>query len=157
MCHAASRHKRGSRSKLLSSLRQLADESDRGVLFTVDHFRHDKPQPPPITPGDVKRSPLGIKWSAAVLRRAAPDMGLLPAFLVSAKNVGTKKLNSRTLTYCRRLMGQGYPLLPVGAATPGEVKDLRREASALKEVVADLTLENRLLKKSMSGDGEDEA
>ena len=43
------------------------------------------------------------------------------------------------------------------AATPGEVKDLRREASAFKEVVADLTLENRLLKKSMSGDGEDEA
>jgi transposase len=37
------------------------------------------------------------------------------------------------------------------------VKDLRREAAALKEVVADLTLENRLLKKSMSGDGEDEA
>jgi transposase len=27
----------------------------------------------------------------------------------------------------------------------------------LKEVVADLTLENRLLKKNMSGDGEDEA
>src|SRR5436189_5676631 len=31
------------------------------------------------------------------------------------------------------------------AATSDEVKDLRREASALKEVVADLTLENRLL------------
>src|ERR1700680_5139776 len=43
------------------------------------------------------------------------------------------------------------------AATSGEVTDLRREAAALKEVVADLTLENRLLKKSMSGDGEDEA
>ena len=43
------------------------------------------------------------------------------------------------------------------AATAGEVKELRREASALKEVVADLTLENRLLKKSMSGDGEDAA
>ena len=43
------------------------------------------------------------------------------------------------------------------AATSGEVKDLRREASALKEVVADLTLEIRLLKKSMSGDGENEA
>jgi transposase len=43
------------------------------------------------------------------------------------------------------------------AATSGEVKDLRREAAALKEVVADLTLENRLLKKSMSGDGENEA
>ena len=43
------------------------------------------------------------------------------------------------------------------AATSDEVKDLRREASALKEVVADLTLENRLLKKSMTGDGGDEA
>src|SRR5215217_5381688 len=42
-------------------------------------------------------------------------------------------------------------------ATPDEVKDLRREASALKEVVADLTLENRLLKKSMIGDGGDAA
>ncbi len=43
------------------------------------------------------------------------------------------------------------------AATPDEVKDLRREATALKEVVADLTLENRLLKKSMIGDGENAA
>lgn len=42
------------------------------------------------------------------------------------------------------------------AATSDEVKDLRREASALKECVADLTLENRLLKKSMLGDGEDQ-
>jgi hypothetical protein len=31
--------------------------------------------------------------------------------------------------------------------TSDEVKDLRREASALKEVVAELTLENRLLKR----------
>src|SRR5438046_7255009 len=43
------------------------------------------------------------------------------------------------------------------AATSDEVKDLRREASALKEVVADLTLENRLLRKSVTADGEDEA
>lgn len=42
------------------------------------------------------------------------------------------------------------------AATTGEVQDLRREAGALKEVVADLTLENRLLKKSMIADGEGE-
>ena len=34
------------------------------------------------------------------------------------------------------------------AATSDEVKDLRREASALKEVVAELMLENRLLKKA---------
>jgi transposase len=39
------------------------------------------------------------------------------------------------------------------AATSDEVKDLRREASALKECVADLTLENRLLKKSMIAAG----
>jgi len=38
-------------------------------------------------------------------------------------------------------------------ASSGEVKDLRREMSALKELVADLTIENRLLKKSTFGDG----
>ena len=43
------------------------------------------------------------------------------------------------------------------AATSDEVKALRREAHSLKEVVADLTLENRLLKKSMNEDGENEA
>ena len=43
------------------------------------------------------------------------------------------------------------------AATTDEVRDLRRESSALKECVADLTLENRLLKKSMIADGEDDA
>jgi transposase len=42
----------------------------------------------------------------------------------------------------------------VRAATSDEVKELRREASALKEVVAELTLENRLLKKSAIGVGE---
>ena len=39
-------------------------------------------------------------------------------------------------------------------ATSPEVKDLRSESLALKECVADLTLENRLLKKSMTGAGE---
>jgi len=42
------------------------------------------------------------------------------------------------------------------AATTGEVQDLRREARALKECVAELTLENRLLKKSMIADGGDD-
>lgn len=40
-------------------------------------------------------------------------------------------------------------------ASTDEVKDLRQEARHLKECVADLTLENRLLKKSMITDGED--
>src|SRR5690242_10318682 len=42
------------------------------------------------------------------------------------------------------------------AATSDEVKELRQEASALKEVVAELTLENRVLKKSAIGVGEDD-
>jgi transposase len=42
------------------------------------------------------------------------------------------------------------------AATSGEVKDLRREVRDMKVLVADLTLENRLLKKSMIADGGDE-
>jgi hypothetical protein len=36
-------------------LRQLADEADRGILFTVQNSRHDKPLPPPLKTGDVKR------------------------------------------------------------------------------------------------------
>jgi len=42
------------------------------------------------------------------------------------------------------------------AATSNEVKDLRREARALKEVVAEQALELRLLKKSMIADGDGE-
>ena len=42
------------------------------------------------------------------------------------------------------------------AATTDEVKELRREARDLKEVVAEQTLELRLLKKSMVGDGGDQ-
>jgi len=45
----------------------------------------------------------------------------------------------------------------VREATSDEVRDLRSEALALKEAVADLTLDNRLLKKSMIADGGDEA
>jgi len=40
-------------------------------------------------------------------------------------------------------------------ASAGEVTELRRQMRGLKELVADLTLENRLLKKSMIGDGDD--
>ena len=43
------------------------------------------------------------------------------------------------------------------SATTSEVKDLKRQAVELKEVVAEQALELRLLKKSMTGDGGDEA
>ena len=51
----------------------------------------------------------------------------------------------------RRLAGD-----TVRAANNEEVTELRREGRDLKEVVAELTLENRLLKKSMIGDGGDD-
>ena len=40
-------------------------------------------------------------------------------------------------------------------ATSDEVKTLRAEARLLKEALAEVTLENRLLKKSVIADGED--
>ena len=42
-------------------------------------------------------------------------------------------------------------------ATSDEVKTLRAEARQLKEALAEVTLENRLLKKSVIADGEDGA
>ena len=42
-------------------------------------------------------------------------------------------------------------------ASSGEVKDLRRAMRDLKEALAEQMLENRLLKKSMTGDGGDSA
>jgi transposase len=41
------------------------------------------------------------------------------------------------------------------AATRDEVLSMRSQTQALKEAVADLTFENRLLKKSMIGDGDE--
>ena len=41
------------------------------------------------------------------------------------------------------------------AANSDEVRSMRSQTQALKEAVADLTLENRLLKKSMIGDGDE--
>ena len=41
-------------------------------------------------------------------------------------------------------------------ATSNEVKELRAEARSLKEALAEQMLENRLLKKSMIGDGGDD-
>ena len=42
------------------------------------------------------------------------------------------------------------------SATGGEVKDRRREVRDMKELVAGLTLENCLLKKSIVGAGDDQ-
>ena len=41
-------------------------------------------------------------------------------------------------------------------ATSDEVKKLRAEAAALKETLGEVVMENKLLKKSVIGDGEDD-
>ena len=41
-------------------------------------------------------------------------------------------------------------------ATSDEVKELRAESAVLKEALAEQVMENRLLKKSVLGDGEDD-
>jgi len=44
----------------------------------------------------------------------------------------------------------------VREATSDEVKELRAETSALKETLGEVVMENRILKKSVLGDGEDD-
>lgn len=44
----------------------------------------------------------------------------------------------------------------VREATSDEVKELRSETAALKETLGEVVMENRLLKKSVLGDGEDD-
>ena len=44
----------------------------------------------------------------------------------------------------------------VREATSDEVKGLRAETAALKETLGEMVMENRLLKKSVLGDGEDD-
>ena len=44
----------------------------------------------------------------------------------------------------------------VREATSDEVKELRSDAAALKETLGELVMENRLLKKSVLADGEDD-
>ena len=44
----------------------------------------------------------------------------------------------------------------VREATSDEVEELRAESSALRETLVEVVLENKLLKKSVLGDGEDD-
>ena len=59
---------------------------------------------------------------------------------MNKKTVGSKDAADKLVKNIRRKTAR--------QATAPEVKELRSEASALKECVADLTLENRLLKKA---------
>jgi transposase len=82
---------------------------------------------------------------ACAARSASPSCAARKAFAQCLYYVWFKELMEAGK---RRLAGD-----TARTATTDEVKDLRREASALKECVADLTLENRLLKKSILANG----
>ena len=74
-------------------------------------------------------------WKACVVRRASP--GLCRRDGIS-QNLYCRWSKEFLEAGKKRLAGD-----TTREATSDEVKDLRREATALKEVVADLTLENR--------------
>ena len=85
-------------------------------------------------PDRARRSPWRGQHCRAVSPRgdrAEPVLSLVEDFLEAGK---------------KRLAGDA-----ARAATSDEVNDLRREAMALKEVVADLTLENRVAQKKRDG------
>ena len=87
-------------------------------------------------------------WPGCEARKASPPCAVRKASRRACITAGPKEFLEAGK---RRLAGD-----TARQATSPEVKDLRFESAALKEVVAELTLENRLLKKSMIGDGEDE-
>ena len=68
------------------------------------------------------------------------DVRALPrAFTTAGRRSSLKQVNGDWL------------VIPERFASTGEVKELRREVRDMKELVADLALENRVLKKSMIG------
>jgi len=82
----------------------------------------------------------GEESIAALCRREGIAEGLYCSWSKEFLEAGKKRLSGDTQRQ----------------ATSSEVRDLRREMLGLKELVAELSLENRLLKKSMLGAGEDE-
>jgi len=74
-------------------------------------------------------------------------------------SIGREGLNANVYyRWSKEFMEAGKKRLAgdvVREATSGEVKDLRAEAAALKETLGEMVMENRLLKKSVLGDGED--
>jgi len=80
------------------------------------------------------------------------------SFLCRLSDCGVERRAVHPISWSKEFLEAGKKRLSgdtARQATAPEVKELRSETAALKEVVADLTLENRLLKKSMIGAGED--
>lgn len=122
-------------------LKRMPEPRRQGYFSTWPEIVHSfgdkvgqEPKPTRVLPSpqDISRMEETLTWTACL----EPLDGKSKEFMEAGK---------------RRLAGD-----TARAATSGDVQDLRREARALKECVADLTLENRLLKKSMIADGGDD-
>ena len=83
----------------------------------------------------------GEESIAALCRREGIAEGLYYSWSKEFLEAGKKRLSGDTQRQ----------------ATSSEVRGLRREMQSLKELVAELSLENRVLKKSMLGGGDDDA
>ena len=97
---------------------------------------------------DETLAPLALDRATLVFSKRAGGRGL-PGEGTDVIHVSCRR-NRLDFKQSRLFAGGGFCVAgdTARAATSDEVKDLRREASALKEVVAELTLENRLLKKT---------
>jgi transposase len=80
-------------------------------------------------------------WSAELCRKEGINQNLYYRWSKEFLEAGKKRLADDTAR----------------EATSDEVKGLRTEAQQLKELLAELLLENRLLKKSVIGDGESDS
>ena len=128
------------------SLTRSADETEiRDGQFAVGAAGEDHPPGDPQAVfgrgEDPYRSvgPAGESSIAELCRREGIAEGLYYSWSKEFLEAGKRRLAGDTAR----------------AATSSEVTDLRREARALKEVVAEQALELRLLKKSMIADGGD--
>jgi transposase len=136
---------------------------DFGLIVTTEEWNMRQKSSPPETPSerlvrDIRRA-TRKQYSAEEKIRIVLD-GLRGE--VSIAELCRREGIAESLYYSwskefleagkRRLAGD-----TARSATTSEVKDLKRQAVELKEVVAEQALELRLLKKSMTGDGGDEA
>jgi transposase len=87
-----------------------------------------------------------IVWKACAARTALLSCAARKGSIRTSTTVGRRSSEAGK----KRLAGD-----TAREATSDEVKELKAEARQLKETLAEVLIENRLLKKSVLGDGED--
>ena len=95
----------------------------------------------------LPKSKSGLSSKACVAKTVLPSCVAVRASIPMCNTAGARNFWRRVK---KRLSGD-----TVREATSDEVKTLRAETASLKEALAEVVMENRLLKKSVIGDGED--